>query len=71
MQIHKLLQGLPTIRSLVAVSSGAAKLVSLPVKNYKKEHRLIKGMQRGNHLLKLKYISQSFSETKVHQSLVF
>lgn len=54
MQIHKLLQGLPTFRSLVAVSSGAAKFVSLPVKNYKKDRRLIKGMQRGNHLLKLK-----------------
>uniref|UniRef100_A0A6N2K333 Autophagy-related protein 2 n=1 Tax=Salix viminalis TaxID=40686 RepID=A0A6N2K333_SALVM len=30
-QIHKILQGLPTIRSLVAVGSSAAKLVSLPV----------------------------------------
>lgn len=46
-QIHKLLKGLPPIKSLVAVSSGAAKLVSLPVKNYRKDHRLIKGMQRG------------------------
>lgn len=46
-QIHKLLQGLPTIRSLVSVGSGAAKLVSLPVKSYKKDHRLLKGMQRG------------------------
>lgn len=46
-QIHKLLKGLPPIKSLVAVGSGAAKLVSLPVKNYRKDHRLIKGMQRG------------------------
>lgn len=46
-QVHKLLKGLPPIRSLVAVGSGAAKLVSLPVKNYKKDHRLLKGMQRG------------------------
>ncbi|KAI3445996.1 hypothetical protein Pfo_002661 [Paulownia fortunei] len=46
-QIHKLLKGLPPIKSLVAVGSGAAKLVSLPVKNYKKDHRLLKGMQRG------------------------
>uniref|UniRef100_A0A5B6ZZ23 Autophagy-related protein 2 n=1 Tax=Davidia involucrata TaxID=16924 RepID=A0A5B6ZZ23_DAVIN len=46
-QIHKLLQGLPPIRSLVAVGSGAAKLVSLPVNNYRKDHRLLKGMQRG------------------------
>ncbi|KAK9077272.1 hypothetical protein SSX86_005609 [Deinandra increscens subsp. villosa] len=46
-QIHKLLKGLPPIRSLVAVGSGAAKLVSLPVKNYKKDRRIVKGVQRG------------------------
>ncbi|KAL8264601.1 hypothetical protein R6Q59_022731 [Mikania micrantha] len=46
-QIHKLLKGLPPIRSLVAVGSGAAKLVSLPVKNYKKDRRIVKGIQRG------------------------
>ncbi|TQD69159.1 hypothetical protein C1H46_045308 [Malus baccata] len=46
-QVCKILQGLPTIRSLVAVSSGARKLVSLPIENYKKDKRLLKGMQRG------------------------
>ncbi|GAA0167398.1 hypothetical protein LIER_22343 [Lithospermum erythrorhizon] len=46
-QVHKLLKGLPPIRSLVAVGSGAAKLVTLPVRNYRKENRLVKGMQRG------------------------
>ncbi|CAH1444910.1 unnamed protein product [Lactuca virosa] len=46
-QVHKLLKGLPPIRSLVAIGSSAAKLVSLPVKNYKKDRRLVKGMQRG------------------------
>ncbi|KAJ6403537.1 hypothetical protein OIU84_015448 [Salix udensis] len=46
-QIHKILQGLPTIRSLVAVGSSAAKLVSLPVESYRKDHKIIKGMQRG------------------------
>ncbi|KAK1258092.1 hypothetical protein QJS04_geneDACA012280 [Acorus gramineus] len=46
-QIHKLLKGLAPIRSLFSVSSGAAKLVSLPLKSYKKDHRLIKGVQRG------------------------
>ncbi|XP_042482535.1 autophagy-related protein 2 [Macadamia integrifolia] len=46
-QIHKFLKGLPTVRSLLAVGSGATKLVSLPVKNYKKDHRLLKGIQRG------------------------
>lgn len=46
-QVHKLLKGLPPIRSLVAVGSSAAKLVSLPVKNYKKDRRIVKGVQRG------------------------
>lgn len=46
-QIHKLLKGLPPVRSLVAVGSSAAKLVSLPVKNYKKDRKIVKGMQRG------------------------
>ncbi|KAH6772666.1 hypothetical protein C2S51_011070 [Perilla frutescens var. frutescens] len=46
-QVHKLLKGLPPIKSLFAVGSGAAKLVSLPMKNYKRDHRLLKGMQRG------------------------
>lgn len=46
-QVHKLLKGLPPIRSLVAVGSGATKLVTLPVKNYRKDRRLLKGVQRG------------------------
>ncbi|KAI9181365.1 hypothetical protein LWI28_014271 [Acer negundo] len=46
-QIHKVLQGLPTIRSLVSVGSGAAKLVSLPVENYRKDKKVLKGVQRG------------------------
>ncbi|KAL5992771.1 hypothetical protein ACLOJK_013690 [Asimina triloba] len=49
-QVHKLLKGLAPIRSLVAVGSGAAKLVSLPVKSYRKDHRLLKGMQRDSPL---------------------
>lgn len=46
-QIHKFLRGLPPVRSFFTVGSGAAKLVSLPVKSYKKDHRLLKGVQRG------------------------
>lgn len=46
-QIHKILRGLPTIRSLVAVGAGAAKLVSLPIESYRKDKRVLKGMQRG------------------------
>lgn len=47
MQVHKLLQGLPTIRSLVSVGSSAAKLITLPLKNYREDHKLLKGVQRG------------------------
>ncbi|XP_064967995.1 autophagy-related protein 2-like isoform X3 [Musa acuminata AAA Group] len=46
-QIRNLLKGLPPIKSLSAVSSGTKKLVSLPVKSYKKEHKFLTGMQRG------------------------
>ncbi|XP_054777004.1 autophagy-related protein 2-like [Prosopis cineraria] len=46
-QIHKILRGLPAVRSLIAVGDGAAKLVSSPLENYKKERRVLKGMQRG------------------------
>lgn len=56
LQIHKLLKGLPPIRSLVSVGSGAAKLVSLPVKNYRKDHRLLKGVQRGKQCFKAKIL---------------
>ncbi|XVE93352.1 hypothetical protein REPUB_Repub01dG0184500 [Reevesia pubescens] len=46
-QIHKVLCGLPTVRSLVAVGAAAAKLVSLPLEGYRKDQRVLKGMQRG------------------------
>ncbi|XP_078159359.1 autophagy 2 [Carex rostrata] len=46
-QVHKLLKGLPPVRSLFAVSSGTSKLVSLPIKSYRKDGKLLKGMQRG------------------------
>ncbi|WOL12704.1 autophagy-related protein [Canna indica] len=46
-QVRKLLKGLPPMKSLFSVSSGTKKLVSLPVKCYKKDHKLLKGMQRG------------------------
>lgn len=35
------------MKSLFAVSSGTKKLVCLPLKSYKKDHKLLKGMQRG------------------------
>ncbi|KAJ4851392.1 hypothetical protein Tsubulata_044054 [Turnera subulata] len=38
--------GLPTIRSFVAVGTGATKLVSLLVESYRKDHKKLKGMQR-------------------------
>ncbi|KAI9123609.1 hypothetical protein K1719_004909 [Acacia pycnantha] len=46
-QIHKILRALPAVRSLIAVGGGAAKLVSSPLENYKKERGVLKGMQRG------------------------
>ncbi|TVU11701.1 hypothetical protein EJB05_45303, partial [Eragrostis curvula] len=46
-QVHKLLKGIAPIRSLVALSSGTKKLLSLPIKSYKKDRKLLKGMQRG------------------------
>ncbi|KAG6653101.1 autophagy-related protein 2-like isoform X1 [Carya illinoinensis] len=46
-QVRKILRGLPPIRSFVAVGSSAVKLVSLPVENYKRDRRVLKGMQRG------------------------
>ncbi|XP_010909747.1 autophagy-related protein 2 isoform X2 [Elaeis guineensis] len=45
-QVHKLLKGLAPIRSLFAVSSGTSKLVSFPIKSYRKDHKLLKGIQR-------------------------
>ncbi|XP_072952830.1 autophagy-related protein 2 [Typha angustifolia] len=46
-QVHKLLKGLAPMRSLFSLSSGTSKLISLPVKSYKKDRKLLKGMQRG------------------------
>lgn len=46
-QVHKLLKGAAPIRSLVALGCGAAKLFSLPAEHYKKDRRLLKGLQKG------------------------
>lgn len=46
-QIHKLLKGIPTVRSLSALYTAASKLVSSPVQSYRKDRRLVKGVQRG------------------------
>ncbi|KAL0743227.1 hypothetical protein Bca4012_084740 [Brassica carinata] len=46
-QIHQLLKGIPTVRSLSALYAAAAKLVSSPVQSYRKDRRLVKGVQRG------------------------
>ncbi|XP_006296813.2 autophagy-related protein 2 [Capsella rubella] len=46
-QIHQLLKGIPTVRSLAALYAAAAKLVSSPVESYRKDRRLVKGVQRG------------------------
>ncbi|XP_020589380.1 autophagy-related protein 2 [Phalaenopsis equestris] len=46
-QVHKLLKGLAPVRSLVSVAAGASKLVTLPVKSYRRDKKLVKGVQRG------------------------
>ncbi|XP_010521447.1 PREDICTED: autophagy-related protein 2 [Tarenaya hassleriana] len=46
-QVHKLLKGIPTVRSLSALYAAVAKLVSSPVESYRKDQRLVKGVQRG------------------------
>ncbi|KAL0928093.1 hypothetical protein M5K25_002333 [Dendrobium thyrsiflorum] len=46
-QVHKLLKGLVPVKSLVSVAAGTSKLVTLPVKSYKRDKKLLKGMQRG------------------------
>ncbi|KAG7582518.1 Autophagy-related protein 2 CAD motif [Arabidopsis suecica] len=46
-QIHQLLKGIPTVRSLSALYAAALKLVSSPVESYRKDRRLVKGVQRG------------------------
>ncbi|KAG0447467.1 hypothetical protein HPP92_028321 [Vanilla planifolia] len=46
-QVHKLLKGLAPIRSFVSVASGTHKLITLPVKSYRRDKKLLKGIQRG------------------------
>lgn len=46
-QISKVLRGIPAIRSVTSIGSAAAKLISCPVENYKKDGRVLKGVQRG------------------------
>ncbi|KAH9314281.1 hypothetical protein KI387_022908, partial [Taxus chinensis] len=46
-QVHKLFRGATPIRSLFAVGSGAAKLVSVPAEHYRKDRHLLKGVRKG------------------------
>ncbi|CAN6439012.1 unnamed protein product [Victoria cruziana] len=46
-QVREIIKGLVPVRSLCSVGSGAAKLISLPVTSYRKDHKLLKGLQRG------------------------
>ncbi|EPS65355.1 hypothetical protein M569_09422, partial [Genlisea aurea] len=64
-QMQKLLKGLPPIKSIVSVGSGAAKLVSQPLKSYKKDQRLLRGLQRGTFAF-LKSISLEALDVGVH-----
>lgn len=46
-QVTNLVSGVSPIRSIVNLSNGVADLVLLPIQQYKKDGRLIKGIQRG------------------------
>ena len=47
MQAHKLLKWVARIGYLFALGCVAAKLFSLPAENFRKDHRLLKGLQKG------------------------
>ena len=47
MQVHKLLKGVAPIQSLFALGWGTAKLFSLLAEHYRKDHPLLKGLQKG------------------------
>jgi hypothetical protein len=46
-QVANMVSGVSPIRSIVNLSNGVADLVLLPIQQYKKDGRLIKGIQRG------------------------
>ncbi|KAJ7546728.1 hypothetical protein O6H91_08G051700 [Diphasiastrum complanatum] len=46
-QIHKFIKGLGPVRPFYALGSGAAKLIVIPAKQYKKDRRLLRGMKKG------------------------
>lgn len=46
-QVTNMVSGVSPIRSIVNLSSGVADLVLLPIQQYRKDGRLIKGIQRG------------------------
>ena len=46
-QLADVISGVAPIRSIVNVGSGMADLVLLPIAQYKKDKRLVRGMQRG------------------------
>ncbi|KAI8389478.1 hypothetical protein BD560DRAFT_486118 [Blakeslea trispora] len=46
-QVFNVASGIPPVRSLVNLGTGVADLVLLPIQQYKKDGRLMKGIQRG------------------------
>ncbi|KAI7888841.1 uncharacterized protein EV154DRAFT_539128 [Mucor mucedo] len=46
-QVTNMVSGVSPIRSIVNLSNGVADLVLLPIRQYRKDGRLIKGLQRG------------------------
>eukprot|EP00163_Fabomonas_tropica_P000111 TRINITY_DN1008_c0_g1_i8.p1 TRINITY_DN1008_c0_g1~~TRINITY_DN1008_c0_g1_i8.p1 ORF type:complete len:2307 (+),score=578.38 TRINITY_DN1008_c0_g1_i8:369-7289(+) len=55
-QVHKYVTGLQPVRPLVNVYGGIADLVMLPVEQYRKDGRVLRGLQRGTRSF-LKHLS--------------
>ncbi|CAG8532578.1 11151_t:CDS:10 [Dentiscutata erythropus] len=61
-QVPNIVSGVAPIRSLVNIGSGVADLILLPIEQYKKDGRIIKGLQRG---------TQSFAKATTMEAIKY
>ncbi|CAG8746013.1 13896_t:CDS:2, partial [Cetraspora pellucida] len=61
-QVPNVVSGVAPIRSLVNIGSGVADLILLPIEQYKKDGRIIKGLQRG---------TQSFAKATTMEAIKY
>ncbi|CAG8437791.1 15278_t:CDS:10 [Acaulospora morrowiae] len=61
-QMPNVVSGVTPIRSLVNIGSGVADLILLPIEQYKKDGRIIRGLQRG---------TQSFAKATTMEAIKF